>query len=71
MGASRFDQWNTLVIEKADGLKPKRKQTISKQTPQDLPSKHKGTLKIDATVANQKIVYPTDVGLLNTAREET
>lgn len=71
MGASRFDHWNALVIAKADGLKPKSKQTITKQTKEDLPPKPKGTLKIDATIADQKIVYPTDVGLLNRAREET
>jgi hypothetical protein len=28
-------------------------------------------LKIDATVANHKIVFLTDAGLLNTARKET
>ncbi|MFT6065491.1 MAG: hypothetical protein ACJAQX_001363 [Polaribacter sp.] len=33
--------------------------------------KNKGTLKIDATVANHKIVFPTDAGFLNTARKET
>ena len=33
--------------------------------------KNKGILKIDATVANHKIVFPTDAGLLNTARKET
>ena len=33
--------------------------------------KNKGTLKIDATVANHKIVFPTDAGFLNTAGKET
>jgi len=32
---------------------------------------NKGILKVDATVADQMIVYPTDHGLLNTAREES
>ena len=32
---------------------------------------NKGTLKVDATVADQQIVYPTDLGLLNTARRES
>lgn len=32
---------------------------------------NKGKLKIDATVADQMIVYPTDLGLLNRAREES
>jgi transposase, IS5 family len=32
---------------------------------------NKGTLKIDATVADQQILYPTDLGLLNKSREES
>lgn len=47
----------------------------SKETKNDIPEvkppPNKGVLKIDATVANQKIVYPTDAGLLNTARKES
>jgi transposase, IS5 family len=39
--------------------------------PENPPSKNKGTLKIDATVANQQILYPTDLGLLNKSREES
>jgi transposase, IS5 family len=32
---------------------------------------NKGDLKLDATVADQKIKYPNDVDLLNTGRQET
>lgn len=32
--------------------------------------KNKGTLKVDATIADQEMKYPNDVGLLNQAREE-
>ena len=32
---------------------------------------NQGKLKIDATVADQKIKYPTDIGLLNRSREES
>lgn len=76
MGASNFDAWNALIIERADELKPKKKKTISKDSDDDDSentgqAKNKGTLKVDATVANQKIVYPTDAGLLNTARKES
>ena len=87
MGATSFDKWNEKIIEKADSIKPKKKKTISKNnltqnklsnTTKDKPSSqkqqanpNKGTLKIDATVADQKIVYPTDAGLLNTARKES
>lgn len=76
MGIYDFDLWNALIIKKADALKPTKKKMISPKKNNDdsqkttLP-KNKGTLKIDATVANHKIVFPTDAGLLNTARKET
>ena len=72
MGSDRFDLWNELIVEKADSLKPKRKQNIDKdKNDNGTPKPNKGSLKIDATVANQKIVFPTDANLLNTAREES
>jgi len=74
MGASSFDKWNELVIEKADQIKPKSKRKIAdnnKGQNKGKVVKNKGTLKIDATVANQKIAFPTDAGLLNTARLES
>jgi hypothetical protein len=74
MGASSFDAWNALIIEKADELKPKKNKAMSKSnddfSANSKQVENKGTLKIDATVANQKIVFPTDAGLLNTARKE-
>ncbi len=83
MGASSFDQWNEIIIKKADEIKPQKERKIAKsktETPDNenntihkgiAKKKNKGILKIDATVANQKIVYPTDAGLLNTARKES
>jgi IS5 family transposase len=44
-------------------------KTEAKAQQDTLPNK--GKLKIDATVSDQMIVYPTDVGLLNRAREES
>jgi len=73
MGGDDFDIWNALIIKKAAALKPKKKKKISNDDDDDqkgFPT-NKGTLKIDATVANQKIVFPTDAGLLNTARKES
>lgn len=35
------------------------------------PIENKGKLKLDATVADQNITYPNDLGLLNKAREKT
>lgn len=76
MGNSSFDSWNALIIEKADSLKPTRIKNINKEKDNDGynqngTSKNKGKLKIDATVADQKIVPPTDAGLLNTSRKES
>ena len=72
MGAANFDAWNALVIAKADSLKPARNKNIDKGDSKDQNGtpKNKGKLKIDATVANQKIVFPTDAGLLNKTRKE-
>lgn len=39
-------------------------------TPKKEMPPNKGILKLDATVCDQQIAYPTDVGLLNTGREE-
>ena len=76
MGITSFDSWNALIIDKADQLKPNKKKTIVRSTQHKdstdhTYSSHKGTLKIDATVANHKIAYPTDAGLLNTARKQS
>jgi len=64
MGVSEFDEMNDLIISKALGLKHKEKGEE-----EDKP-KNKGKLKLDATVTDQMIVYPTDLGLLNRSREE-
>jgi hypothetical protein len=71
MGTNEFDMWNALIIKKADDIKPRKKKMIRNDDDQKNPPKNKGTLKIDATVANQKIAFPTDAGLLNTARKES
>jgi len=83
MGATSFDKWNEKIIKKADELKPKKERKITKTTTnttdnesdtsenQSVKIPNKGVLKIDATVADQMIVYPTDAGLLNTARKES
>lgn len=78
MGADSFDLWNALIIEKADSLKPARNKNIDKgddreggELGQKDSPKNRGKLKIDATVADQKIVFPTDAGLLNKARMES
>jgi len=50
-------------------------QTTSKEEPQKNEAKvtkgNKGKLIVDATVADQMIAYPTDLGLLSRSREES
>jgi hypothetical protein len=72
MGADSFDRWNERIIERADGIRPKKKRKVARATDGEdgTPPENKGTLKIDATVADQKIAYPTDVGLPDAARKE-
>ena len=40
------------------------------EKPQDMPVENKGKLLLDATCAPSNITYPTDIGLLNDAREK-
>ena len=79
MGTDKFDEMNCRIIEKAKGI-DKKKDDQKTNPPSDQPGqkeakvvgmKNKGQLKLDATVADQMIVYPTDLGLLNQARLES
>ena len=65
MGAIEFDSWNEEIIKKADNFLPKKKQQITGT------KKKIGNLKIDASVADQNISYPTDAGLLSKARTKS
>jgi transposase, IS5 family len=78
LGSHEFDAFNQLVIEKSEQLKPhqsriKRKESQKKDNQEGdggtVTTNNRGTLKVDATVADQEITYPTDLKLLNTARE--
>lgn len=77
LGGKEFDNFNQLVIEKSEQLKPhqariKRKGKPNKQDDDPGSSagnSNRGTLKVDATVADQEIKFPTDINLLNTSRE--
>ena len=60
LGKEVFDQFNTLII-----------MTSSPGGLSDKPAKNKGQLKLDATVSDQYIRYPNDLGILNEAREKT
>jgi transposase, IS5 family len=82
MGLEVFDRMCGSIIACAENKNPKvppsAKRKDQKEDEGPVPPAHtpsntggKGVLKIDATVAPQKIAYPTDLNLLNEAREHT
>jgi len=83
LGNEKFDAFNGEIIRKyqeiEQGKKGKQQKQHqdrhnserSKQTNTDTDKPNKGTLKIDASVADQYITYPTDLKLLNTCRQES
>jgi IS5 family transposase len=81
LGNKEFDDFNKVVISASEGAKPKRARIQKQTTPQGSDNQdvdnqrkptvpNKGKLKLDATIADQEINYPTDLKLLNTSREE-
>ncbi len=73
LGKSEFKEFNEAIILRSEQMKPKQSRIKTKSNKDreergEAP-KNKGTLKVDATVADQEITYPNDVKLLNEARE--
>ena len=84
MGQEVFDEFHEAVIESVERKKVKRvvkdsddggtssalssTDAETEESKVDVPQNH-GKLILDATVAEQAIRYPTDLGLLNEARE--
>lgn len=86
LGAEKFDGMTQQIILKSEGKEEVSaiiagdQENTDNTTPQKSgttpreevpPPKPKGTLIVDATVADQMIAYPTDVGLLSKSREES
>ncbi|MBM3436492.1 MAG: IS5 family transposase [Bacteroidetes bacterium] len=82
MGVEQFDAMSGKLISRAEssktGQKKKEdtKQDNSEEKKADqeeaqVPMKNQGKLLLDATVADQMIVYPTDLGLVSKSREES
>jgi IS5 family transposase len=78
LGNENFDSFNAEIIrryqeaEKSKASK-RNKDTSASNTQSGTNERppNKGTLKIDASVADQYITHPTDLKLLNTCREES
>jgi len=77
LGGEEFDSFNKAVIERAEQLKPhqsrikrKDRDTDKEENGEELSSKpNRGTMKADATIADQEIKFPTDLNLLSISRE--
>ena len=72
LGNETFNQFADVLFKvcfsekiKVDSIGSEKENTPIKQLP------NKGKLKLDATVADQYITYPNDLGLLNKGREKT
>ena len=85
MGQSVFDAFQGAIIDAIEEVKPRQKAKAKKKpkdddseppsnsggTMDDEDEERQGKLILDATVAPQAIRYPTDLSLLNEAREFT
>ena len=80
MGKNVFEKLNQIFIDEVGKIeksekKPKSSKVRKKKSDDDSdglgPPAHRGQLIIDAVVAPQEIKHPTDLNLLNDAREHT
>ena len=70
LGHQTFNDFTDELIKICCSEKIEAEQACS-NLEQQVKQSNKGKLKLDATVADQYIGYPTDLGLLNQAREKT
>ena len=74
MGAQVYERMNQAILDRVEEQRKQEGGTPPGDPPgpgDQEPPTHKGELKVDATVAPQKIAYPTDLDLLNASRECT
>ena len=69
MGGNEFAAFNKIVIELAEKKRPHQARIKANKKDDSSSPKNKGTLKVDAIVADQEITFPTDMKLLNECRE--
>jgi len=81
LGTEAFDQFSQKFVERVDAIEEDRKKKSSgskkpkqgnkQSTAQKKETSNQGQLLLDAVVAPQDIKFPTDLDLLNGAREHT
>lgn len=86
LGVDKFDAMTRQIILTSEGKHEAARKDLDdnqlenhvqdKSSPgesmvEEKPKRHKGMLIVDATVADQMIAYPTDLGLISRSREES
>ncbi len=72
LGVKAFEEMTKEIISISEGKKTEKGKVKKRdEVKTEVEIKNKGKLKIDATVAEQMIEYPTDHTLLNKAREKS
>jgi len=66
MGSEVFSSFEQAILSR---IEEKQKRKAVESTDKSKPLENRGKLLVDATVAEQAIRYPTDLSLLNEARE--
>jgi len=74
MGSDVFESFEQAIVEQAKSMQKRKRGDDDRHPPssgsgQAEKPTHQGRLLMDATVADQMIRFPTDLGLLNEARE--
>jgi len=69
VGVKEFDRMTVDLICAVSDVRPKKSKARPKKSDDNEKPKNKGKLKIDATVADQYIPFPSDPALLNECRE--
>lgn len=69
LGAADFDQFVQELIRMEQ--RAEKKNSSKQENDDEPPPTHQGSLKLDATVADAEIKYPTDLDLLNASRQKS
>ncbi|MGL4852104.1 MAG: IS5 family transposase [Phocaeicola sp.] len=73
LGLKEFEDMTTFLMKEEENSKAKEDNDEDDFSKKDEAGNitHKGSIKIDATVTDAEIKYPTDLDLLNSAREKS
>jgi IS5 family transposase len=71
LGLENLNAINSKIVELKTEFEKKKEHPKSECDSDDINTPNKGTLIMDATACPQNIAYPTDLNLLNDAREKS